>query len=748
VAEAVVDGALSDTAWARAALLRGFSQYRPVDGRPAEDSTHVLVWYSPTAIYFGIRAFEAHGAVHATLADRDRIQADDHVLVLLDTFNDRRRAVVLGVNPLGVQSDGVLIEGSQQRTGGLGRTSTTRDTVDLTPNFVFLSKGRLTDYGYEVEIQLPFKSVRFQAGEPQAWGLNVDRRVQHSGHENTWTPVRQANPSFLAQSGYLQGLHGLSRGLVLELTPETTSRIEGQPGGSASGWDYGRLEPELGTNARWGVTSNLNLNATVNPDFSQVEADVQQITYDPRAAVFFPETRPFFIEGSEQYELPNRLIYTRRMVDPRAAVKLSGKLSGTDLGLLSALDARAASATGSQPVFNLVRVRRDIGRQSTGGLAYTDRVDGPDYNRVLAADAKLFFGRGLSLQTQAGRSFTRSAGTTSRGTMWEMILARTGRQFGFTYTFNGFQPEFQTLSGFVRRRDIVNLNLAHRLRFFGRPGALVESWTGELRMTGNWYYQDFVDGQIPADPKLHFTGSVTLRGGWVIGATFLVESFEYDPRLFTNVRIERTLPGGVTDTIPYPALPRIPNVGTVFDIATPRFSRFSANANIILSQDEDFLEWSPAFDVFVTAQADWRPTDRIRVNLRYVRQQYLRRSDWTTVQNRQLPRLKIEYQVSRPVFVRLVAQYDTQFHDTLRDDGRTNFPLLFYDPGTGSYRRAVREEQNDFRVDWLFSYRPTPGTVFFLGYGASLTESEAFTFRDLRRVNDGFFAKLSYLFRL
>src|SRR5712692_6942090 len=196
-AEIVLDGALDEPAWQKAAILTGFSQYRPVDGRPADDSTEVLVWYSPTAIYFGVRAYEAHGLVHATLANRDKIANDDYVQILLDTFNDHRRALVFGVNPFGVQSDGTLSEGVQALTGGLGTAPVMRDTVDLSADFVYQSKGRLTPAGYEVEIRIPFKSLRYQADSVQSWGINVDRKVQHSGYEDTWTPVRQANASFL-----------------------------------------------------------------------------------------------------------------------------------------------------------------------------------------------------------------------------------------------------------------------------------------------------------------------------------------------------------------------------------------------------------------------------------------------------------------------------------------------------------------------------------------------------------------------
>src|SRR5687767_3961522 len=161
-----VDGHLSEAAWAQAAVLSGFSRYAPVDGAPAEHSTDVLVWYSPTAMHFGIRATAPPGSVRATLADRDRIQSDDHVIIFLSTYNDGRQAMVFGANPLGVQLDGAFAEG----TRGSGVTSG-RETPDYSPDFVYQSKGRVTDRGYEVEMRIPFKSLRYQSQPQQDWGF-------------------------------------------------------------------------------------------------------------------------------------------------------------------------------------------------------------------------------------------------------------------------------------------------------------------------------------------------------------------------------------------------------------------------------------------------------------------------------------------------------------------------------------------------------------------------------------------------
>src|SRR6059036_4254155 len=297
-ADAVIDGDLSDSVWAHAARLTGFSQYSPNDDVPAADSTQVLVWYSATAIYFGIRAFEQHGRPTMTLANRDQIFGDDNVQILLGTFHDGKQALMFAVNPLGVQGDGSLIEGANVTASGfIGGAVVGREQPNLSPDFVYQSRGHLTDWGYEVEVRIPFKSLRYQSVDPQSWGLQVVRVVQHSGYEDTWTPVFRASASFLIQSGRLTGLTALKRGLVVDLTPEFTSKVNGTP--AAAGYDY-RGTPELGGNLRWGITQNLGLAATAHPDFSQVEADVGQVTVNERFALFYPEKRPFFLEGLEQ----------------------------------------------------------------------------------------------------------------------------------------------------------------------------------------------------------------------------------------------------------------------------------------------------------------------------------------------------------------------------------------------------------------------------------------------------------------
>jgi hypothetical protein len=605
-AEVKVDGVLDEAPWSAAAVLTGFSQFTPVDGVAAADSTEVLVWYSPTAIYFGIRAFEAHGEVHATLADRDHIDSDDNVQIMLGTFDDGRQASMFAVNPYGVQADGALVETGSTSGNSFNNAVVKRETPDLSPDYVFESKGRLTDSGYDVEVRIPFKSLRFQPAQQQRWGINVTRQVQHSGAEDSWAPARRASASFLGQSGHLVGLTDLRRGLVLEFNPSVTSKTTGAPG--AGGWDYSGGGPELGGTVRWGVTNNLNLNATANPDFSQVESDEGQFLFDPRNELFFSEKRPFFLDGKEQFSTPSSLIYTRRIVQPVAAVKLTGKGFGTDIGLLSAVDDPGVSPSGEDhPVYNLLRLQRDVGAQSRLGLVYTDRIVGSDYNRVAGADARLLFGGVYSVQLQVAGSRTRTAGVTTTAPLLSARFLRNGRTFGWRAGLDASDPDFRARSGFFPRPGLSHVNVQPRVTLYGRPGGFLESVTGDVNLDGLYRYDQFATSTGMQEEKMHFNGNLRLRGGWTAGASLLVEAFGYPEEVYSGYRI---LVG--TDTVPFVGRPKIPNRDYVLQVATPEFSTFSANAFVLWGHDENFYEWASGAITFFNAGLDWRPTDQLR----------------------------------------------------------------------------------------------------------------------------------------
>lgn len=746
-AAVTVDGVLDEPVWSRAALLTGFSQFAPKDGIAAADSTEVLVWYSPTAVHFGVRAFELHGDVRTTLAERDKIGSDDYVQLLLDTFKDGRQAMVFMVNALGVQADGVLKETGQASNSSFMSATQSRESADLSPDFVFQSKGRVTAWGFEVEVRIPFKSLRYQSAAAQTWGLNVTRRVQHSGYEDSWTPAQRANTSFLAQSGTLTGLTDLRRGLVLDLTPEVTDRADGLPRDGDGRWDYRTRSPELGANIRWGITNNLTLNGTVNPDFSQVEADAGQFSFDPRQALSFPEKRPFFLDGIEQFSTPSRLVYTRRMVQPIAAVKLTGKVGTTNVGLLSAVDDQVASTSRrDHPVFNILRITRDLGVQGRVGMVYTDRVDGENSNRVLNVDTRLVRNRIYSGALQLAGSRTVRAGRTYSAPLWDLRLSRNGRAFGVTTLLTGIDPDFRTESGFISRGGQVQANVIPRYTMFMPEGSRFESFTSSVLADGLWFYDRFFQRGDARDKKLHFNLDANLRGGWNAGLAFLLETFGYDPGYYGSLyRIAAPRLGGGIDTLPFTGTPRLPNRDYVIRVTTPQYRWFSANALVIWGQDENFYEWASADIVYLSAGLNVRASEQMRLSATYQLQEYDRKHGGGTVGILRNPRLKLEYQATRALSARIIGEYFTESVLDLRDEGRTGYPLL--KRRGGAWVPATAYSDNSFRVDWLVMYKPQPGTVFYIGYGARMAEPEPMRFEHLARRDDAFFVKASYLFR-
>src|SRR4051812_12690145 len=659
-----IDGRLDDVAWNGAAILTGFSQFSPVDRLAAEDSTDVLVMYSDHAIYFGIRAFERHGAVTATLADRDRISSNDHVELFLDTFNDHRRSLTFAVNAFGIQSDGTFQE-------GVG--------YDKSPDFRFESKGRVTDFGYEVEIRIPFSALRYQQTPVQQWGMQVIRRVMHSGQEQTWTPAERGATSFLEQSGRLMELTGLKRGLVMDVNPVMTASAPGAPTSATDPtWKYNRNDPEFGGNVRWAVTPNVSASGTINPDFSQVESDVGQTIFDPRQAISFPEKRPFFLEANENFQVPNSLIYTRRIVSPKAALKVSGKSGGTNIGILSAMDDGDASLLGSRdPLFNLLRLRRDVGPGSTVGMVYTDRIQGDDYNRVIAFDSRQRIGTRYLLSSQLATSFTGVGSASMEGRpLWDLSLSQSGRSSGFSARFNGIHPEFNAASGFISRAGIVHAVFQPRHTWYPK-NSRIQSVSFTPISDNTWEWERFVDGTGPNDIKMNTSTTLALSGGWNTTIYTWTETFKYPPSLFTNYFVERhNASGGVIDTVPFVGTDRLTNIGLDLRLQTPQWSKFSGNIDFLGGQDDNFDEWSQAWIYYTTAEVDWRPTSQIRVNGRYLEQRVHRKSNNTLVRLRAIPRLKVEYQVARPVFIRIVTQYDGLKVDSLRDDSRSNDPVL------------------------------------------------------------------------
>jgi hypothetical protein len=709
---AIIDGHLDEPVWQRAVRLTGFSQYQPVDGRPAHEHTEVLVWYSPSALYLGVVARDRDpGSIRATMADRDRLDQDDSVTIFLDTFNDRRRAFFFTVNPFGIQEDGVQTEGA---SAGGPRTDVRRrfgTNIDRSPDYQFESRGRLTGAGYVVEMRIPFKSLRYASGAEQRWRLNVLRKVQRSGYEDTWTDVRRSNSSFLAQAGTIE-LRDLSRGVVTEIQPFVTTAAAGARDAATGRFARQRPDASTGVNARVGLVG-FSLDATVNPDFSQVESDAGLVEINERFALFYPEKRPFFLEGIELFAVPNQLVYTRQIADPLVGGKLTGKSGPFGLAYLSAVD----RAGGHHAAVNIARVRADLGSASTLGVTFTDRNGEALANRVLAADARVVFARLYYVQGQLGWSSTATGGGDhERAPIWLGEFDRTGRHWGFNYRLNAVGPGFQAASGYVPRTDIVEGRAFNRLTWLGQAGRVVESVTGQMNLTRFWRHAEFGSAApIEGTDNPHVT--VLLRGGWNVRTSFKREFFTYDAAPFQS--------GGLSSL--------------EWTVTTPVFRALNATVQARNGGAPLFAEAARGRGQQYSASANLRPAQSIRIAAGATAVRLLRERDGSEFGRTMIPRLTVEYQPYRALFVRVTGEHRSERRAALLD--ASGAPLLRDGVDTRAY------DARELRLDALVSYEPRPGTVAFFGYGSSLETDPWDRRRPLGRAVDGFFVKLAYLWR-
>ena len=726
-AAVTIDGVLDEPAWREAARLTGFRQYMPVDGRPAEERTEVLVWYSPTAIHFGIIAHARDvSTVRATVADRDEIGRDDRVTIYLDTFDDRRRAFLFAVNPLGAQADGVHTEGSAAAGRMFG------GGADYSPDFLFDSRGMVTDSGYVVEVRIPFRSLRYPAGDARRWGLQIKRDIPASGYEDTWTGVRRAGASFLAQAGHIEGLRDLERGVVIETQPFVTAASTGRRTLPDEQFDRGNPRLDGGVNLRFGFTQ-FAVDATLNPDFSQVESDAGLVTVNERFALFVSEKRPFFLEGIELFSTPNQLVYTRQIVDPLVGGKITGKLGPWSIAHLTALDERISRDV----LANVTRVRRDLAGSSTAGLTLTSRESSTAFNRVLAADTRLVFARLYFFEAQLGGSWTGEDGApTAAAPIWKLEVDRTGRSWGFNYSINSTGEDFRALLGFVPRSGVTSVRAFNRLSWYGARGALLESVTTFLGPAYVWRYGELGrDGPIEGEESINLTAR--FRGGWELTSSIDRAFYELDPDDYAGFTVERS--GGAVE--PYLPPSRVdgllyPTVG----IRTPIWQRANATLQFSRGAVPVFLEGSEGLETRASLSLSLRPTAVVRVEGNAVMSRIERERDGSEFARVLIPRLRVEYQPTRALFFRVIGEYRSEQVAGLRD-ARSGEPLLLYgEPWAPAESGALRGE-------WLISYQPTPGTVAFAGYSSTHRSPLAERWRDFERELDGFFVKLAYQFR-
>ena len=734
-----IDGRLDEEAWATAAVLTDFSQYEPVEGIPSTEATEIRVFYTSDAMYFGVRAFDREPElILARLGERDRaVFGDDWVRIMLDTFDDQRQAYVFYVNPLGLQTDGLWIEGMERRPGSGSSVS-----IDFNPDFIWDSDGRVTDEGWTAELKIPYVSLRFRQVPLQDWGVNVTREVKRRGFKQAWAPLTRNVSSTLAQSGRLVGLRDLKPRRLVEINPVSTGKRAGREVDGQ--FVRENVELEFGMNARYGITRNLVLDATFNPDFSQIEADANQITVNERFALYFPEKRPFFLEGTEIFRTPRNLVHTRQIADPSGGAKVTGKIGSFNVGYLGALDDAPKTLYGdsSSAVFNLLRLRRDIGSGSTVGLLYTDRTvaGGGGFNRVLAGDVRLLFSGRYTFTTQFAGSWT-SAGLGETTRLQPLMLAsleRSGRTFGFQVKFDDVHPEFRTESGFIPRVGDTETFGTVRATRFGKPGSTLEQLGIEVRGDAFFDHDEFWDGGSPFEAEIELQPTLSFKGDRSLAIILRDGFFRFRPEDYETYEVL----GANGDTIPFTIPESLNHLKALAFIPRARVTnQIQANGRIYFREIPIYDEAARGFEVQIAPDITLRPTTALQVSLSHTYSRLWRRRDQSVYSTVNIPRLRTQYQFGKSLFMRAVVQYELEERSALRDP-TTELPLVI----SGS--AVDRSEAGTFQAQFLLSYEPSPGTIFFIGYTRLEAGERSYRLSRMDPTEDGLFVKLSYLFRL
>ncbi|HVA00804.1 MAG TPA: DUF5916 domain-containing protein, partial [Terriglobia bacterium] len=434
--------------------IRDFIQYYPHEGQPTTHETTAYLAYDHQYLYVGFVCVDDVTKLRAHVTQRDAISSDDSVTLILDTYDDQRHAYVFSVNPYGVQADGLAQD--------LIYSGTSLQGEDLTYDTVWYSAARLTNHGYVALIRIPFNSLRFPRTQPQSWGIILMRYVPRDIELSTWPAVSRTINGWLIQEGKARGLEGISPGKGLQFIPYSYFSSDRVLNPDTGLFRRDRFMQRVGLDAKYLLASNLTLDATLNPDFSQVESDQPQITVNQRFEVLFPEKRPFFMENSNFFETPISLAFTRRIADPQFGVKLTGHQGPYTIGGLVADDRSPGEivlpqdpAFGRRALFDILRISRNIGEASSVGFMWTDREFFNSYNRVFGMDGRYKFSTTSGLNFQVLKSFSQQAGEkpTQGGALYLSTDHHTPG-WDSVITYDQYSPNFQVDSGYVPRVDI------------------------------------------------------------------------------------------------------------------------------------------------------------------------------------------------------------------------------------------------------------------------------------------------------
>jgi len=732
-----IDGKLDEEVWKQARQFKDFVQTEPGDRLPASKQTIAYMGYDEKHLYIAFMCFDDPEEIRATVAKRDRVGGEDYVGVFLDTFDAQRKAYLLQFNPYGIQGDGI-------KTAGDFRT-------DLSVDIVMESKGMILPNGWSVEVKIPFKSLRYQAGKGKSWGVDFWRRIDRLNREiDGWMPMVRG-VSELQQLGRITGLDEIKAERTLEITPSVTisengERIEdvNEPGGSR--FVNRPVGKDIGVSIKYQLTPNITLDAAINPDFAEVEADAPVVRANQRFPIFFPEKRTFFLEGIDIFRSRLQVVNTRNIANPDVALKLTGKIGKNTFGILGAVDDFPDSDDfpgGVKAYAGVLRLRRDIGANNSVGLFATQYHRGSDrHNSLIGLDGSFQKDSRTVFDFEAVATYSKryfynpdindSEYRGGTGVAYRAQYDYTGRNRGWNVSVSGRSSDYRADLGFTRRTNTHGLNSGFRISTEPQPtntliGIVTRTFMGfdideRGRLQGariNTRAQFNFQNQLGID----FSGGVSREKLYEdeFGARRNANQqglFFGDPErgattFFGEVGIEKSFGKlfGFDAEVGF--------TKNAFDLdfgASERYPRVSPAALL----GDDRLDPGKGFLFRYELGFRLQPTDPFNVRLSYDRRRLKRNDNSLTAFDSNIFSLRSTYQFTRFVFARTRFDYETV---------------------SGS-----------LNSQHLFGWNPSPGTAFYLGYNDNSAYRGFNDFNNrfdegFRRYGRSFFIRMSYLFR-
>lgn len=690
-----IDGILENPLWENGALIEAFTQFEPQEGAPPSEKTTAYIIYDQNNLYIALRCYDSDPkAIRAGLTQRDKVMGDDEITIYLDTFNDKKRAFAFQANPRGIQSDGVFTEGGRRGGGGRGPGGGGMgfERIDKNWDTFFLAHARIDDEGYTVEFAIPFKSLRFPNTPSQTWGLKIMRTIRRKNEEIYWPPNSRSINGFLIQAGTIEIPGPIEKGKNIEVMPVVTGlKKTGE-----------KFDPEAGMNLKWGITSDMTADMTYNPDYSQIEADMPQIDVNQRYALYYPEKRPFFLEGKDVFDTPLELVYTRKIADPKWGVKLTGKVKGTTLGFLSIIDEKPAAieipgvstpenGPSARAIVNVFRLKKDIFQESHIGVIVTDKEMGSsydslfqNYSRVAGVDGHFKFWNYYRFSFQVLGSQSKANGEkTDIVPAATFNLSHNSRHWTISADWTSLPPDFEAATGFFRRKDVHALHSRVGYAFLPQT-----EWVVSVRPS--FSYRRIYDFDKTLTDE-EYEASLFISG-W------------RQSHVWANVQTGLERYNGVDF--------RLQEFRANF--SSEPFSWLSGNFNFSFGNGIYYAE-NPylGYKTSRSARATLKPWASLRVFYNLQNNRFFKSRGGEKVYDINIISQRISYQISKSISLRLVADYNDY------------------------YKKIF--------ASFLFSYEYRPGTVFYIGIDDSREKGDAGIFRSQGRH---YFIKFSYWWRI